>query len=539
MNIENTLKKKIQNAFKKLDVELDFEQIVIENSKDKSHGDYATNVALKFSALLEKKPRDAAFWLVSEIDMSGLEKVEVAGPGFINFFLKSDSLTKVIAKIIEEGSDYGTGDSKNLKVNIEFVSANPTGDLHLGHARNAAIGDSLARIMTKAGYDVTREYYLNDAGNQIDNLGLSIQARYKQLFEEKVSLTEDMYHGADIIDIAKDIKEQYGDRYLNNSNALEFFKKTGMEKEFDKINEDLALFRVKFDIVSRESKLKSGDSLSKEIEFLNNFIYKDGKALVLKTSDFLDDKDRVIVKSDGTCTYFLPDIIYHIDKLSRGYNYLIDVLGADHHGYINRMKSALMMHGYKEDTLHIEIIQMVRIFQNGEEMKLSKRTGKTITLRELCEEVGVDAVRYFFVARSASSHLDFNIDLAREQSNSNPVFYAQYAHARLMSVFAQASEFTLDPSGLKLKETAEMDLIKALIDYPRIILDAANKKEPAIITNFIQSLAVLVHSFYTTCRIIDKDNVELTSNRLALAEAAKIVLKDALNLIGVDAPNKM
>ena len=337
MNIENTLKKKIQNAFKKLDVELDFEQIVIENSKDKSHGDYATNVALKFSALLEKKPRDAAFWLVSEIDMSGLEKVEVAGPGFINFFLKSDSLTKVIAKIIEEGSDYGTGDSKNLKVNIEFVSANPTGDLHLGHARNAAIGDSLARIMTKAGYDVTREYYLNDAGNQIDNLGLSIQARYKQLFEEKVSLTEDMYHGADIIDIAKDIKEQYGDRYLNNSNALEFFKKTGMEKEFDKINEDLALFRVKFDIVSRESKLKSGDSLSKEIEFLNNFIYKDGKALVLKTSDFLDDKDRVIVKSDGTCTYFLPDIIYHIDKLSRGYNYLIDVLGADHHGYINRM----------------------------------------------------------------------------------------------------------------------------------------------------------------------------------------------------------
>ena len=198
-----------------------------------------------------------------------------------------------------------------------------------------------------------------------------------------------------------------------------------------------------------------------------------------------------------------------------------------------------MMHGYKEDTLHIEIIQMVRIFQNGEEMKLSKRTGKTITLRELCEEVGVDAVRYFFVARSASSHLDFNIDLAREQSNSNPVFYAQYAHARLMSVFAQASEFTLDPSGLKLKETAEMDLIKALIDYPRIILDAANKKEPAIITNFIQSLAVLVHSFYTTCRIIDKDNVELTSNRLALAEAAKIVLKDALNLIGVDAPNKM
>lgn len=539
MNIENTLKKKIQSAFKKLDIELDLEQIVIENSKDKSHGDYATNAALKFSALLGKKPRDAAFWLVSEIDMAGLEKVEVAGPGFINFFLKSDALTKIIANIIEKGSDYGTGAKKNLKVNIEFVSANPTGDLHLGHARNAAIGDSLARIMTKAGYDVTREYYLNDAGNQIDNLGLSIQARYKQLFGEKISLTEDMYHGSDIVQIAKDIKEQFGDKFLNDSNSLEFFKTFGMEKELSKINEDLQLFRVKFDVISHESKIKSGDSLFKEIEFLNKFIYKDGEALVLKTSDFLDDKDRVIVKSDGECTYFLPDIVYHVDKLSRGFDYLIDVLGADHHGYINRMKSALMMHGHKEDVLHIEIIQMVRIFQNGEEMKLSKRTGKTITLRELCEEVGVDAVRYFFVARSASSHLDFNIDLAREQSNSNPVFYAQYAHARLMSVFAQAGEFAMDPSGSMLKEPAEMDLIKILIDYPRVVLDAANKKEPAIITNYIQGLAVLIHSFYTTCRIIDKDSIDLTNNRLALAEASKIVLQDALNLIGVNAPNKM
>ncbi|MPM40780.1 Arginine--tRNA ligase [bioreactor metagenome] len=253
----------------------------------------------------------------------------------------------------------------------------------------------------------------------------------------------------------------------------------------------------------------------------------------------MDDKDRVIVKSNGEYTYFLPDIVYHVNKLSRGFDSLIDVLGADHHGYINRMKSALMMHGYKEDVLDIELIQMVRIFQNGEEVKLSKRTGNTITLRELCEEVGVDAVRYFFVARSASAHLDFNIDLAREQSNSNPVYYAQYAYARLTSVLEQAKDIPLDQSGSLLKESAEMDLVKVLVDYPNVIQDAANKKEPAIITNYIQKLATSVHSFYTACRIIDKDNITLTSNRLALSEAARVVMNNALDLIGVNAPNKM
>lgn len=539
MNIEDNLKKKIQKAFKQLGVEIELEQVAIESAKDKIHGDYATNVALKFSSLFKKAPRDVAQLLIPYIDMNGLEKVEMAGPGFINFFIKSDELVKSIKKIIDSGEQYGSGLDKKTRINIEFVSANPTGDLHLGHARNAAIGDSLARILTKAGYSVSREFYLNDAGNQIDNLGLSLDARYKQLFGLDAPMTETMYQGTDIIQIAKMIKDVHGDKYLSNPNALEFFKKFGMEEELKKINADLKMFRVKFDVYSLESEVRSAGAIAKEIEFLKPYIYSDGDALVLKTTSFLDDKDRVIVKSDGEYTYFLPDIVYHVDKLSRGFDNLIDVLGADHHGYINRMKSALMMHGYKDDVLDVELIQMVRIFQDGKEVKLSKRTGKTITLRELCEDVGVDAVRYFFVARSASSHLDFNIDLAREQSNLNPVYYAQYAYARLSSVFEQANEFYLDESGTLLKEPIEMELIKLLIDYPNIVEDAADKKEPSIITNFIQKLAATTHSFYTTCRIIDKDNVLLTSNRLALAKATQIVLKDSLNLIGVTAPNKM
>ncbi|MFA5503110.1 MAG: arginine--tRNA ligase [Bacilli bacterium] len=540
MSIENNLKKKIQTAFAQLGLEIELEQVVIESTKDKNHGDYATNAALKFSSLLKKSPREVASLLVESIDKEGLEKVELAGPGFINFFIKSDILAAKLGEIIDKKENYGNGENKNLKINIEFVSANPTGDLHLGHARNAAIGDSLARILTKAGHSVTREFYLNDAGNQIDNLGLSIDARYKQLFGLEAPMSEDMYQGVDIIQIAKTLKENHGDKYLNDVNALSFFKEYGMKEELKKINEDLEMFRVKFDVYSLESEVRSKGAIDKEIEFLKPYIYHDGEALVLKTSSFLDDKDRVIVKSDGEYTYFLPDIIYHLDKLSRGFDYLIDVLGADHHGYINRMKSALMMHGYKKDTLDVQIIQMVRIFQDGKEIKLSKRTGKTITLRELCEDVGIDAVRYFFVARSASSHLDFNLNLAREQSSSNPVYYAQYAYARLASVFEQAAdEFLLDASGKLLKEESEIDLLKLLIDYPHVIEDAANKKEPSIITNFIQKLAAATHSFYTNCRIIDKDDTALTSNRLALAKATQIVLKNALNLIGVEAPNKM
>ncbi|MDY0177900.1 MAG: arginine--tRNA ligase [Bacilli bacterium] len=540
MSIENNLKKKIQTAFAQLGLEIELEQVVIESTKDKNHGDYATNAALKFSSLLKKSPLEVASLLVESIDKEGLEKVELAGPGFINFFIKSDILAAKLGEIIDKKENYGNGENKNLKINIEFVSANPTGDLHLGHARNAAIGDSLARILTKAGHSVTREFYLNDAGNQIDNLGLSIDARYKQLFGLEAPMSEDMYQGVDIIQIAKTLKENHGDKYLNDVNALSFFKEYGMKEELKKINEDLEMFRVKFDVYSLESEVRSKGAIEKEIEFLKPYIYHDGEALVLKTSSFLDDKDRVIVKSDGEYTYFLPDIIYHLDKLSRGFDYLIDVLGADHHGYINRMKSALMMHGYKKDTLDVQIIQMVRIFQDGKEIKLSKRTGKTITLRELCEDVGIDAVRYFFVARSASSHLDFNLNLAREQSSSNPVYYAQYAYARLASVFEQAAdEFLLDASGKLLKEESEIDLLKLLIDYPHVIEDAANKKEPSIITNFIQKLAAATHSFYTNCRIIDKDDTALTSNRLALAKATQIVLKNALNLIGVEAPNKM
>ncbi len=539
MNIDLLLKTKVAESLNKIGIECDVDSINIAASKDKSHGDYACNAAMRFASQLKENPRMVAEKIVENINKDGIDHIEIAGPGFINFFMKNDSLTNIIKKIIDEGSNYGNGEKKPGKVNVEFVSANPTGELHLGHARGAALGDSLVRILEKAGYDVTREYYINDAGNQINNLAKSIDARYQNLFGRNVEITDDMYHGEDIIEIAKGLKELNGDKYLDNKDALSYFKKEGMRIELEKIIRDLQDFRVKFDVFSYETKVRSNNAVEKEIANLKPYIYNDGDALVLRTTDFLDDKDRVIVKSNGDYTYFLPDIVYHLDKLSRGYTFLIDLLGADHHGYINRMKSALMMHGYSKDVLDIELIQMVRIFQDGEEIKLSKRTGKTITLRELCQEVGIDAVRYFFVARSADSHLDFNINLAREQSSSNPVYYAQYAYARLYSVLKNEDKYGIDLSGALIKEEKELSLLKVLMEYPNIIEATSASKEPCILTNYIQKLATSIHSFYTECRVIDQNNPEMSKARLALCKAAAIVMKDALNLIGVEAPQEM
>ena len=539
MNLDLLIKNKISEALNKLGVEVSPDSIVVTPSKDKKFGDYASNAALKNAGVLKMSPLEVAKKIIEVIDMENVDKIEIAGPGFMNFFMKSDSITSVISKIISEGSNYGNGDKKEGKINVEFVSANPTGDLHLGHARGAALGDSICRLLKKAGYDVTREYYINDAGNQINNLAKSIDVRYQNLFGRDLELGDDMYHGEDIIDIAQAIKDIKGDTLLDNEEAFNYFKTEGMRIELDKIIKDLDMFRVSFDVFSYETKIRSNNAVEKEIKNLESHIYHDGDALVLKTTDYLDDKDRVIVKSNGDYTYFLPDIVYHLDKLSRGYTHLVDLLGADHHGYINRMKSALMMHGYDKDVLEIELIQMVRIFLDGKEMKLSKRTGKTITLRELCEEVGIDAVRYFFVARSADSHLDFNINLAREQSSSNPVYYAQYAHARLFSVLKNEKQFGIDESGSLLKEEKELSLLKILLEYSNVVDSAANSKQPCVLTNYIQKLAAAIHSFYTECRVIDQSNVELTKNRLALCKAAMIVMKDALNLIGVSAPEEM
>ena len=539
MDIALNLKTKIQNALTKLGQEVSLNDIVIEKSKDTSHGDYASNAAMKFCRLFSKSPRDLATLLIENLNMDGIDKVEIAGPGFINFFIKNDSLQAFVKKIIDEGDAYGRSLKKNKKVNVEFVSANPTGLLHVGTARGAAIGDSICRILDFAGYDVTREYYINDAGSQITNLALSIQARYKELFGMKAEIPEDGYAGQDIIDIAQLIKDEIGDEALKMSDPVSFFKEKGMRIELDRIIKDLDTFRVRFDVFSSEKAIRSENAIEKEIDFLKDYVYEADNALYLKTTAFVDDKDRVIRKGNGDYTYFMPDICYHVNKMSRGFDQLIVVLGADHHGYINRMKSALMMHGYKEDALHVELIQMVRFIKNGQEFKASKRRGDAITLRDVCEEVGVDAMRYFFAMRAATTHLDFDMDLAIEQSSNNPVYYAQYAHARLCSILEQGKDIAIDESGKNLKEASELALLKHLADFENLVNDAASDKAPYKVANYIHALAEMVHVFYNDCRVIDRENVELSASRLALVKASKIVLKNALALIGVSAPIHM
>ena len=539
MEIRDLLKQNLQAALKELGVDLDINEIVIENSKDPTHGDYATNVALKMARNFSKAPRDVANLIVEKLNKDEIDHIEIAGPGFINFYMKNNSITGVVNKIIKLDKEFGRSPKKNKKINVEFVSANPTGLLHVGHARGAAIGDSISRILDFDGYDVTREYYINDAGNQIDHLGESLIERYKEILGLPFELPEDGYHGEDVKVVAKKIYDTYGDKLLEKDNPLEFFKLKGQEFELEEIRKDLKTYGIVFDVYSSEKAIRANGAVEKEIEFLKDHIYEQDGAKVLRTTDYLDDKDRVIVKSNGEYTYFMPDIVYHVNKLSRGFDELIDVLGADHHGYINRMKSALMMHGYDKDVLNIELIQMVRMMKDGEEFKLSKRTGNGYTLRELCEDAGVDAARYFFVMRAASGHLDFDLDLAVKQSSDNPVYYAQYAHARLSSILAAASDIKIDESGALLKEYSELELSKKLASFEDVVKTASKERAPYKITNYIHELAEKVHAFYTECRVIDRDNLEVTSARLGLCLASKIVLRNALYLVGVSAPEKM
>lgn len=541
MNIEENLKQKIIEAAKELGLVLSFSDIIIENTKTPEHGDYATNVALKNASKVGKNPRDFATQLIEKINKDGIAKIEIAGPGFINFFVSHEQINEVVKKIITENDNYGRGEKKNKKINVEFVSANPTGDLHLGHARCAAVGDSICRIYDFAGYDVTREFYVNNAGNQINTLGLSLDIRLRQLHGEKIELPEDSYHANDIIEIAKKFDRQFPNEYVvNDAKLFAKLQQFGMNEELAKIEKDLALFRTKFDLYSFETDVRKNNHVQEVLEKqYAKYSYVCDGATFLKTTDFLDDKDRAVIKSDGSYTYFMPDIAYHLIKLGRGYDQLIDILGADHYGYINRMKSALMMQGYSKDILEVELVQIVRLIKDGEEVKMSKRTGAGISLRELCEEVGVDAARYFFVSRAASSHLDFNLNLALEQSSSNPVYYAQYAHARLHKVLETAKDIELDLSAANLKEKQEIDLLKCLIDFPKIIENAANKRAPHMVTAYIQDLASKIHAFYTECRVINRDQLAVTSSRLALAKASMIVMKNALNVIGVSAPESM
>ena len=548
--IEIALKEALKKAMVKCNFVEDYEinQITIEIPKEKSHGDYSTNIAMQLTRLLRKNPRMIAEQLIEAIDKeeANIDSIEIAGPGFINMFMKKDALTSIIKEVLAEKDDYGKSDAgKGIKYNVEFVSANPTGDLHLGHAKGAAVGDSICRIMSAAGYDVTREYYINDAGNQIYNLALSLYARYREAFGLDFELPEDGYHGQDIKDIAVKIKEEVGDKYLNadHDEMIAFFRKEGTKFELQKIKDILAEFRVHHDVWFSETSLYEENKVVPTIEKLKEkgFTYEQDGALWFKSTEFGDDKDRVLIKSDGSYTYLTPDIAYHLNKLDRGYEYLVDLLGADHHGYINRMKAAIQALGYNSDQLNIDILQMVRMMENGEVVKMSKRTGNAITIKDLIDDIGVDATRYFFAAKAANTPYDFDLTLAKSKSNDNPVYYAQYAHARMCSILRQAkeNEITVADHFELLINDKEMALLKHINEFRNEIADSAKSRSPHKIANYIQRLAQLFHSFYNDCYVIDKEHIELSMQRLALVEATRITLKNALNLIGVEAPEKM
>lgn len=538
--IEKILQTKIKDAISGLGHDVLLTDIVIETTRDDKHGDYATNIAMKLAQVFKKNPRDIAQLIIEKIDRTHINKIEVAGPGFINFFIDDLYLSQVITDIFHLKDHYGDGEKKDEVINIEFVSANPTGRLHLGHARGAALGDSLARLLIKDGYNVIREFYVNDAGVQINNLGASLYIRYLNLHGIAAELPEDAYHSADLIAVAQKLNEEIGAKYINDKELGErYFAKKGSDLFLEIIKDDLARFRVLFDIYSYETKVKEDNPLDELIKKLDQYIYQEEGALFLKTSLFGDDKDRVIVKSNGEHTYFLPDIQYHLIKLRNENTNLINIFGADHHGYITRMKAALQMFNYDENILDVIIMQLVRLIKDGAELKMSKRTGTAVTLDELIDDVGVDAARYFFIAKSASTHFDFDLDLAVSKSNANPVFYAQYAHARLSAVLERGKEFGFKTDNLVLSELGERNLIKHLIAYPLMIKDSARTREPYKVANYIQQLAAYIHSFYTESKIVDETNIELSKARLSLAKAAKLVMKNALHLIGVSAPDKM
>lgn len=543
MDIQQNIILKLKEILDSLSIPSKTEEITLTPSDNREHGDYASNIAFKKAKLAHKAPIMLAEKIAESFHMDGVEKVEAVKPGFLNFFLKADSLGSVIKTIVSDPKHFGDLDiGKGKKVNLEYVSANPTGTLHLGHARGAAIGDCLARLYKKAGYDVTREYYVNDAGNQMDHLAESLMVRYLEAFDDHShAMPEDGYHGPEIIRLAKELKDTIGDAYLQDPEShLPEFKKFGGEKLLDAIKKDLHEFRVDQDVYTSEKAIRDRGDVDMVLEKLKPYCYEQGGALWLNTKKDGDDKDRVLVKSDGSYTYLLPDIAYHNDKFNRGFDILIDLFGADHHGYITRIKSSQKDLGHNPDNLKVLLIQMVRLFKDGEEYKMSKRTGNAISMKELVEECGVDSIRYFFVSRSASSHLDFDINLANTLGSENPVYYAQYTHARLCGILNNAkSFFPIDYESNLLYSDAEKNLLLLLKDYENTILSAVSENEPYKVTNYVHSLAQSINEFYSKCRVIDDADVELTKQRLGLVEACKDVLANALDLIAVSAPERM
>lgn len=551
--IQDVVQNAIKNCIDKGIFELDsIPDIMIEKPKEKSHGDFATNIAMELTRKLKKNPQEIAQSILSSVDLSNtfIEKVEVAGPGFINFFFKKDWLYKVVDVILSEGDDYGKvniGNSK--KVMVEFVSANPTGPMHMGNARGGALGDCLANLLKWAGYNVTKEFYVNDAGNQIEKFGQSLEIRYRQLKGENIELPEDCYHGEDIIERVKEYLDEHGDdlENLSSDERREKLVDFALKRNISLMKEHLRKYGIEYDVWFHESSLYESGEVFETIEDLKSrgYTYEKDGALWFAASKIDESlKDEVLIRANGIPTYFAADIAYHRNKFEkRGFDIVIDIWGADHHGHVARMKAAMKALGIDPERLIVILMQLVRLVRGKEIVRMSKRTGKAITLIDLIDEIGKDAARFMFNTKSADTHIEIDLDLVTQQTLDNPVFYVQYAHARTCGILRALSEegIVLDKSRIKvelLQQEEELELLKKLLELPEEIEIAAKNLDVSRVTKYLLDLASMFHAFYNACRV-KNENEELMFTRLSLVECVRIVIKNMLRLLGVDAPEKM
>ena len=554
---EDTLRNIIENAIKSAIacgdlIEADIPDFIIEKPANKANGDFSSNAAMAGARAFKKAPRMIAEAIVSKIDLADtlFEKVEIAGPGFLNFYLSQRYYAEILKDIFARGDDYGKSDfGQGKRVLVEFVSANPTGPMHIGNARGGAIGDCLASVLDWAGYEVNREFYVNDAGNQIEKFATSLEIRYLQHFDDSIEMPEDAYHGADIVNHAESYIAEFGDRLVNvpSEERRKALVDYALPKNIAGLERDLGRYRITYDKWFRESTLHNDGSVNEVINALKEkgVTYEQDGALWFKASEFGNDKDIVLIRANGLPTYIVPDIAYHYNKLvTRGYDKAIDVLGADHHGYVPRMKAALTALGLDADRLDIVIMQMVRLVRDGETIKLSKRSGKAITLNTLIDEVPLDAARFFFNLREPNSHFDFDLELAAKQSSENPVYYVQYAHARICSIIRKALEQGVelrtptDDELLLLNSEEEKDLIRHLSALTDEIISAAKAYDPAKITHYVIELATLFHKFYNAQRVM-VDDESLMQARLYLCTAVKDTIKNILTMLKITTPEVM
>lgn len=550
MNIDNYLKEKIKESLKKLGVDsIDVDTIKIERPKIESHGDFSTNIAMLLTKVLKKAPRAIAEEVIAnlELETDFVSKVEIAGPGFINFHLGWGYYRQEVRNILHENDDFGKSDwGKSVRYQIEFVSANPTGPLNIVSARAAAVGDVLVNLLNAVGFKAEREYYVNDAGRQIRLLGKSVSSRYMNIFGLDEPFPEQGYQGEYIKDIAKQIAQTDGDIYtqLSPEERQNKLSNISLNRMIESHKEIMDEYGVRFENWFNESQLREDKAQEKVLDILKSkdLTYESDGALWFKCQQFGDEKDRVLITSEGEPTYFLIDIAYHKNKFDRGFQNLIDLWGPDHHGYIQRMKASIEALGYDRDSFHVEIIQQVNLLRGGEVVKMSKRAGKIIEMRELLDEVGVDAARFFFVNRKMTSHLDFDIDVAKSQTDENPVYYLQYAYARICNIlrFANENGITLDERAdlTPLDKNEERNLIKELNRFPDVISQAARGLDPHLLPNYLKNVAAVFHHFYHMCRVVSDDEM-LTLARLALVRATQIVLANGFKIIGISAPENM